>query len=209
LPRLAPRPPPSPPMDLSAVQAALSDKSYSGLAPLCDDLLLQTASRGATTDEWPYAAHLLAYLYLNDLNSARFFWKSLPQEVKDARPELVVVWRIGQSLWNRDYAGVYTTAQGFEWGPELADFITAFLESYRKRIFQLLTSAYSTISVPDVAHFMGMSEEDATNFAVENGWSLDASTNMLTVKKPKTQTNQKLDASKLQRLTECVFHLEH
>ncbi|OEL29959.1 COP9 signalosome complex subunit 8 [Dichanthelium oligosanthes] len=233
-------------MDLSAVEAALSDKSYSALAPLCDDLLLQTASRGATTDEWPYAVHLLAHLYLNDLNSARFFWKSLPQEVKDARPELTAVWSIGQCLWNRDYAGVYTAAQGFEWDPNLADFITAFLgeyqifvcydtESYRKRIFQLLTSAYSTIIVADVAHFMGMSEEDATNCmflnpptfdclrfrlclecvssawedAVQNGWSLDAATNMLTVKKPKAQTNQKLDASKLQRLTECVFHLEH
>ncbi|RLM64775.1 COP9 signalosome complex subunit 8 [Panicum miliaceum] len=194
---------------LSAVQAALSDKSYSSLAPLYDDLLLQTASRGATTDEWPYAVHLLVHIYLNDLNNARFFWKLLPQEVKDARPELAAVWRVGQCLWNRDYAGVYTAAQGFEWGPDLAEFITAFLESYRKRIFQLLTSAYSTISVPDVAHFMGMSEEDATNYAVENGWSLDTSTKMLTVKKAKAQTNQMLDASKLQRLTECVFHLEH
>ncbi|CAO2042252.1 unnamed protein product [Urochloa humidicola] len=196
-------------MDLTAFQAALSGKSYSALAPLCDDLLLQAASKGATTDEWPYAVHLLAHLYLNDLNSARFFWKSLPQEVKDARPELAAVWRIGQCLWNRDYAGVYTAAQGFEWGPDLADFITAFLESYRKRIFQLLTSAYSTIIITDVAHFMGMSEEDATNYAVQNGWSLDAATKMLTVKKPKAQTNQKLDSSKLQRLTECVFHLEH
>jgi hypothetical protein len=44
--------------------------------------------------------------------------------------------------------------------------------------------------------------------AVGNAWSLDAATNMLTVRKPKLQTNQKLDASKLQRLTECVFHLE-
>lgn len=60
-------------------------------------------------------------------NSARFFWKSLPQQVKDARPELAAVWRIGQCLWNRDYAGVYTAAQGFEWGPELADFVIAFL----------------------------------------------------------------------------------
>ncbi|RLM85777.1 COP9 signalosome complex subunit 8 [Panicum miliaceum] len=59
-----------------------------------------TASRGATTDEWPYAVHLLAHLYLNDydLNSARFFCKSLPQKAKDARPEFVVVWRIGQCL---------------------------------------------------------------------------------------------------------------
>jgi len=60
-------------------------------------------------------------------NSARFFWKSFPQEVKDTRPELAAVWRIGQCLWNRDYAGVNTAAQGFEWGPDLAEFITAFL----------------------------------------------------------------------------------
>jgi COP9 signalosome complex subunit 8 len=60
-------------------------------------------------------------------NSARFFWKSLPQEVKGARPELAAIWRIGQCLWNRDYAGVYTAAQGFEWGPDIADFIAAFL----------------------------------------------------------------------------------
>ncbi|XP_052153188.1 COP9 signalosome complex subunit 8 [Oryza glaberrima] len=196
-------------MDLAAVHAALAGKSYSSIAPLCDDLFLQAASRGAATDGWPYAVHLLAHLYLNDLNSARFLWKSTPQEAKDARPELAAVWRIGQCLWNRDYAGVYAAAQGFEWSPEIADFVAAFLESYRKRIFQLLTSAYSTISVADVAHFMGMNEEDATNYAMQNGWSLDAAAKMLTVVKPKVKTNQKLDASKLQRLTECVFHLEH
>uniref|UniRef100_A0A0D9W4Y7 COP9 signalosome complex subunit 8 n=1 Tax=Leersia perrieri TaxID=77586 RepID=A0A0D9W4Y7_9ORYZ len=196
-------------MDLSAVHAALAAKSYSAIAPLCDDLLLQAASRGTDTGDWPYAVHLLAHLHLNDLNSARFLWKTTPQEAKDARPELAAVWRIGQCLWNRDYAGVYAAAQGFEWSPEIADFVAAFLESYRKRIFQLLTSAYSTISVADVAHFMGMNEEDATNYAMQNGWSLDATTKMLTVVKPKVKTNQKLDASKLQRLTECVFHLEH
>uniref|UniRef100_A0A0E0DE92 CSN8/PSMD8/EIF3K domain-containing protein n=1 Tax=Oryza meridionalis TaxID=40149 RepID=A0A0E0DE92_9ORYZ len=218
-------------MDLAAVHAALAGKSYSSVAPLCDDLFLQAASRGAATDGWPYAVHLLAHLYLNDLNSARFLWKSTPQEAKDARPELAAVWRIGQCLWNRDYAGVYAAAQGFEWSPEIADFVAAFLghhfvvwvgksgdsdvhtytswKSYRKRIFQLLTSAYSTISVADVAHFMGMNEEDATNYAMQNGWSLDAAAKMLTVLKPKVKTNQKLDASKLQRLTECVFHLEH
>ncbi|CAM0904652.1 unnamed protein product [Alopecurus aequalis] len=196
-------------MDLSTVHAALSAKSYPDLAPLCDDLFLQAASRGAATDDWPYAVHLLAHLYLNDLNSARFLWKTVPQEVKDAHPELAAVWKIGQCLWNRDYAGVYTTAQEFEWGPEIADFVAGFLESYRKRIFELLTSAYSTISVADLAHFMGMSDEDSTNYAERNGWSLDAATKMLTVRKQKAPMSQKLDASKLQRLTECVFHLEH
>jgi hypothetical protein len=60
-------------------------------------------------------------------NSAKFLWKSLPQQVKNAQPELAAVWRIGQCLWNRYYVGVYAAAQGFEWGPELAEFVSAFL----------------------------------------------------------------------------------
>ncbi|VAH47770.1 unnamed protein product [Triticum turgidum subsp. durum] len=187
-------------MDLSAVHAALSAKSYSAIATLCDDLLLQVRILPSRNDVWSGGV---------SRNSARFLWKTVPQEVKEAHPELGAIWKIGQCLWNRDYAGVYTSAQGFEWGPEIADFVAGFLESYRKRIFELLTSAYTTISIADVAHFMGMSEEDATNYAVQNGWSLDVATKMLTVRKQKPQTNQKLDASKLQRLTECVFHLEH
>ena len=63
-------------------------------------------------------------------NSARFFWKSLPQEVKDVRPELTAVWRIGhwpvplEPLLRRCLHG---SAGVREWGPDLADFITAFL----------------------------------------------------------------------------------
>lgn len=45
--------------------------------------------------------------------------------------------------------------------------------------------------------------------AVEHGWSLDAPTKMLTAVKPKIATEQKADPSKLQRLTEFVFHLEN
>ncbi|WOK97338.1 hypothetical protein Cni_G06046 [Canna indica] len=82
-------------------------------------------------------------------------------------------------------------------------------ENYTKKMFQLLNSAYSTISVGDVAHFLGMTEDNATNYALQQGWTLDSSSKMLTVKKPKMVAEQKLDPSKLQRLTEYVFHLEH
>ncbi|KAG8044818.1 hypothetical protein GUJ93_ZPchr0383g40537 [Zizania palustris] len=116
-------------------------------------------------------------------NSARFLWKSTPQETKDARPELAAVWRIGQCLWIRDYAGVYTTAQGFEWGPEMADFVAAFLEIYRKRIFQLMLLTLCFL------------KQSCYNNAIQNGWSLDVTTKMLTVVKPKVKTNQKLDVA--------------
>ncbi|XP_073114944.1 COP9 signalosome complex subunit 8 isoform X1 [Elaeis guineensis] len=205
-------------MDLSQLQSALASKSYEKIADICDEVMLQVeahhfpkvASRGIVfQEEWPYAIHLLGHIYVNDLNSARFLWKSIPQGIKESRPELVAAWKIGQCLWNRDYAGVYGAIRGFEWSPEVIGLVTTFLENYTKKMFQLLTSAYSTITVADVAHFMGMSEDDATNYALQQGWTLDSSSQMLTVSKPKITTEQKLDPSKLQRLTEFVFHLEH
>ena len=44
---------------------------------------------------------------------------------------------------------------------------------------------------------------------LQQGWSVDAASQMLTVKKQAVITEQKIDPSKLQRLTECVLHLEH
>lgn len=59
-------------------------------------------------------------------NSARFLWKSIPSHVKEAQPEIVAVWKIGQCLWTRDYAGVFGAVRGFEWSAEVAGIITAF-----------------------------------------------------------------------------------
>ncbi|XP_017697317.1 COP9 signalosome complex subunit 8-like isoform X2 [Phoenix dactylifera] len=154
-------------MDLSQLQSTLASKSYEKIADICDEVMLQVASRGiAFQEEWPYAIHLLGHIYVNDLNSARFLWKSIPQRIKESRPELVAAWKIGQCLWNRDYAGVYGAIRGFGWSPEVIGLVTTFSENYTKKMFQLLTSAYSTITVADVAHFVGMSEDDATNFVI-------------------------------------------
>ncbi|ONK77493.1 uncharacterized protein A4U43_C02F7130 [Asparagus officinalis] len=197
-------------IDFSQLQGALASESYDKIADICDELMLQVASKGVAFEiEWPYAIHLLGHFYINDLNSARFLWKSIPSHVKEAQPEIVAVWKIGQCLWTRDYAGVFGAVHGFEWSADVAGIVTAFSESYTKRMFQLLQSAYSTITVADAAHFMGMSEDDATKYALQHGWTLDSSSNMLTVRKPIVVKQQKLDPSKLQRLTEYVYHLEH
>ncbi|KAB1221678.1 COP9 signalosome complex subunit 8 [Morella rubra] len=135
-------------------------------------------------------------------NSARFLWKSIPAAIKESQPELVAVWKIGQKLWTRDYGGVHEAIRGFDWSQEVE-------ELYRKRMFQLLLSAYSTIGIQDTALFLGMNEDDVTNYVIQQGWVLDPASRMLTVTKQTTVTEQKLDASKLQRLTEYVFHLEH
>lgn len=197
-------------MDLSELQVALASKSFENIGDICDNLMLQVASTGISfQQDWPYSIHLLGHLYVNDLNSARFLWKSIPSGVKESRPEVVAAWKIGQCLWNRDYAGVHAAIRGFDWGPEVVGLVAAFGESYTKRNFQLLVSAYSTISVADTAMFLGMSEDDATSYALQHGWTLDSMSRMLSVQKPKIVSEQKLDSSKLQNLTEYVFHLEH
>ncbi|XP_058076890.1 COP9 signalosome complex subunit 8 [Magnolia sinica] len=188
----------------------MASKSYDKIADLCDDLLLQVAAEGVVfQEEWPYAIHLLGHIYVNDINSARFLWKSIPSVIKENKPEIVAAWKIGQHLWTHDYAGVHEAIRGFDWSPEVQGLVTAFSGNYTKRMFKLLLSAYSTISIADTAHFLGMSEEDATNYALQHGWSVDPASQMLTVKRQLVLTEQKLDHSKLQRLTEYVFHLEH
>ncbi|PIA55848.1 hypothetical protein AQUCO_00700280v1 [Aquilegia coerulea] len=197
-------------MDFHDYNVAMATKSYDKVADVLDEIMLQTAAEGVVfQDEWPYELHLLGYIYANDLNSARFLWKSIPSSIKETKPEVVAAWKIGQQLWMRNYAGVHEAIRGFQWSQEAQVLVTAFSELYTKRMFELLMSAYSTISIGDTALFLGMSEEDATNYALQRGWTVDSVSGMLTVKKQSIVTEQKLDPSKLQSLTEYVFHLEH
>ncbi|EEF34428.1 cop9 signalosome complex subunit 8 (csn complex subunit 8), putative [Ricinus communis] len=176
-------------MDFTPLTDALASKSYDTISDICDQLMLK------------------AILIL--FNSARFLWKSIPSAVKENQPEVVATWRIGQRLWTRDYAGVHEALRGFDWSQETRVLVAAFSELYTKRMFQLLLSAYSTISIQDAALYLGMTEDDAANYVLQQGWIVDPASQMITVKKQPIVTEQKLDSSKLQWLTEYVFHLEH
>ncbi|KAK8578943.1 hypothetical protein V6N13_142193 [Hibiscus sabdariffa] len=197
-------------MDFSVLNEALASSSFDKISDVCDALMLQVAAEGVPfRDEWPFAIHLLGHIYVDDVNSARFLWKSIPATIKESQPELVAAWKIGQKMWTRDYAGVYEAIRGFDWTQQTQFLVAAFSELYTKRMFELLQSAYSTISIQDAAQFLGMSEEDATDYVLREGWTVDPTSRMLTVTKQAIVKEQKLDPGKLQRLTEYVFHLEH
>ncbi|GMH15636.1 hypothetical protein Nepgr_017477 [Nepenthes gracilis] len=197
-------------MDLSILTEALASKSYDKIAVICDNLMLQVAAEGtAFQNEWPYAIHLLGHIYADDINSARFLWKSIPPAIKEVQPEVGAAWKIGQKLWLRDYGGVHEEIRGFNWSPETQCLVAAFSDIYTRKMFQLAAAAYSTISVQDAALFWGMNEDEATKYALLEGWTLDEASRMLTVKKQPVVAEQKLDPGKLQRLTEYMFHLEH
>ncbi|MCO5556363.1 hypothetical protein L7F22_009911 [Adiantum nelumboides] len=159
--------------------------------------------------DWPYAIQLLGHIVISDLNGARFLWKRIPADAKQSQPELTAAWKIGQCLWTHDYAGVHNALQCYPWSPAVQQIVNAIKDDYSRKNFKLLSTAYSTISVADAAKFLGLTESETVKSTTQNGWTLDPASNMLTVVPAVNLAAQKLDASKLQDLTEYVFHLEH
>ncbi|KAH6757790.1 hypothetical protein C2S51_038634 [Perilla frutescens var. frutescens] len=199
-------------MDFSALNEALAFKSYDKVADICDTFMLQVASEGVSFhEEWPYAIHLIENFvaFLEILVEFVSLAALIPLSVKESQPEVSAAWKIGQRLWIKDYASVHEAIREFKWSPQCQGIVAAFSQLYTKRMFELLLSAYSTISIQDTALFLGMNEDDAANYVLQHGWTVDLTSRMLTVKKQTIATEQKLDPSKLQRLTEYVFHLEH
>ncbi|XVE65174.1 hypothetical protein DITRI_Ditri07aG0159800 [Diplodiscus trichospermus] len=196
-------------MDFSVLNEALASKSFDKIADICDNLMLQQRRAFLFKTNGLSQFIFLATYTLMILIVQRFLWKSITPAIEERQPDLVAAWKIGQKLWTRDYAGVYEAIRGFVWSQETQPFVAAFSEIYTKRMFELLLSAYSIISIQDAAQFLGMSEEDATNYVLRQGWTVDTASQMVTVTKQGIVREQKLDPGKLQRLTEYVFHLEH
>ncbi|KAK6935083.1 CSN8/PSMD8/EIF3K [Dillenia turbinata] len=140
-------------MDFSVLTNALASNSFD-----------QVASQGiAFQEEWPYAIHLLGYMYVDDINSARFLWKSMPSVIKENNPEVLAAWKIGQRLWTRDYAGVYDAIRGFDWSQQVQDLVAAFLGKLEIKISAFLFSLLFGIVMPlcsrkIIESFMGESK---------------------------------------------------
>ncbi|THG23527.1 hypothetical protein TEA_022182 [Camellia sinensis var. sinensis] len=57
-----------------------------------------------------------------------------------------------------------------------------------------------SVNIQDTALLLGMNDDDATNYVLQWGWSVDSISQMLTVKSQSVVTEQKLDPSKLQQI---------
>uniref|UniRef100_A0A0K2UJP3 COP9 signalosome complex subunit 8like [Megachile rotundata] n=1 Tax=Lepeophtheirus salmonis TaxID=72036 RepID=A0A0K2UJP3_LEPSM len=62
-----------------------------------------------------YAKLLAVYLQQNDLCSAKFLWKRIPEENKAENQELEKIWNVGKALWNRDQPGTFRGLLNTDW----------------------------------------------------------------------------------------------
>jgi hypothetical protein len=180
----------------------------------------QFAKIAADTEEWEYACaegskeqplygvQLLAYLIQNELHYARFLWKRIPKKVKESDPELAAIWAIAQNMWNKKYAEFYQSLQGYNWAPGTVQLIQALAERFRERTFQLVSAAYSNITISDLSALLGVSEEDALGFARKANWEIDTTTRSVNPRPLPRPKIQGTGLEQLQQLTEYVVYLE-
>ncbi|GAQ90147.1 hypothetical protein KFL_006060010 [Klebsormidium nitens] len=189
------------------VQRALTQRQFHDLACILDALELEVAGSALDAD-WPYVLHLLGHVILQDLNSARFLWKRIPQSMKLSNPELQAAWRIVQALWQHDRPEVHRALKGYAWTQPAQGLVTAIGEEFGMQMFKLLSTSYSSMYVDEAARILGVTTAETIALALQRGWSVDPTSKILTTTKSRERPEQKTDVSHLQNLTDYVFQLE-
>jgi COP9 signalosome complex subunit 8 len=130
-----------------------------------------------------YTQLLALYVLTDDLPSARLLWKRIPDAMKhpegDVEPDLVHVWRLASLLIQKhlkDIPEVYNICHNRVWPPFVKKIIAQIAVSTRQRMVNLITSAYSHITLIDLAKLTGCStEKEARTLVTDLGWTFDPS----------------------------------
>jgi len=190
------------------LQQIIETQQWTQLLLACEQYEFESSNEPASPATLPfYGIQLFGYLLVNDLNSARFLWKRIPTEVKAAVPEFAQIWKIGQSMWKREYKNIYASLQ-VNWAPIYQSLARHLADQFRQRTFTLLSRAYTTISVNDCAVILGLPAAEVVQLTTQRGWQLDQATNMLRPAPYADQKVQKTGIDQLGNLTKYVVFLE-
>ncbi|KAK9510086.1 hypothetical protein O3M35_004944 [Rhynocoris fuscipes] len=153
-----------------------------------------------------YGKLLAIYLYQHDLCNAKFLWKRIPAHIKAENVELRNIWAVGKSMWQRDMNACYTLVTKTEWSDNVASIMRALTDSVRERCLNLVSNAYSSVTVDTVSQLLGTS--DVVAVAKEHGWTVEG--NMVSpVRKTIPQAQTTSTEEQLHRLTSFVSILEN
>ncbi|KAF0301746.1 COP9 signalosome complex subunit 8 [Amphibalanus amphitrite] len=119
-----------------------------------------------------YSKLMACYLLENDLCSAKFLWKRAPASAKETDGPLGRLWSVGQKLWTKDFPATYSVLRG-EWPDYLQKAVSELEGVIRERVLTLVSRAYTSITLTDLAAFAGVSADQVAAVARERGWSVD------------------------------------
>ncbi|NP_001279060.1 COP9 signalosome complex subunit 8 [Callorhinchus milii] len=193
---------------MPAAVMAENSVGFSKLLEQCETQELEAPGGIATPQV--YGQLLALYLLHNDMNTARYLWKRIPQALKTANPELGGIWSVGQRIWQRDFPGIYSVISSHQWSETIQPIMESLRDATRRRAFGLVAQAYTSISADDLAAFVGLVVDEAVKAVLEQGWQADPTTRMVVPKKAESLPVPQIpNEQQLARLTDYVAFLEN
>lgn len=175
---------------------------YASLAKKLENQELESSTGQASPQV--YSQLLAIYLYLNDLTSAKFLWKRIPQDIKKANEELSTIWLVGKLMWKKNYSEIHSViSSNPSWPNHLKNIMNLISESIRERSIALINKAYSIISVADVANLLNLSKEETLRLAPKYNWVCDEEQTFFEIKGCPTHTSN----SNYEGLTQTTIDL--
>lgn len=170
---------------------------------------MEIESPGCVVPFEVYGQLLAVYLHDNDLCAAKFLWKRIPESIKADHPELQKIWSVGMALWERNLPEAYA-ALNQTWSEGVSSIMKAVKEKTRARFVNLVSQAYSSISLAEFSTYVGLGELEAGELASQQpGWSLDTQNKIIIPAQVEVKETETIPSEQqLQLLTDFVAFLE-
>lgn len=162
------------------MESTLAYTHYASLSKVLEGQELESA--GSQTSPQVYGQLLAIYLLFNDLTSAKFLWKRIPDRIKAANGELSTIWAVGKLMWARNYAEIYRTIDSIPiWPNHLKNIMKLITQSTRKRVIELISKAYSSISLANASQLLALDKDETLSLAGTLNWQYESDSGFLTI----------------------------
>ncbi|XP_055299582.1 COP9 signalosome complex subunit 8 [Sitodiplosis mosellana] len=158
-----------------------------------------------------YAELMAAYLYKNDLSSARFLWKRIPLNVKTGNIELEKIHSVYICLWNNDIAGFFKIIN-YEWSNNIAELMFELREKTYKETVDLIAKAYTSLFEDFICNMLNQTPDVITELCKNLEWEIEDGNYPRLIKPrrpPDAKVNTESAENLLAKLTDFVSFLEN
>ena len=177
-------------------------------ASLTFDLESQELNSAGKCSDRVYAQLLAIYLLSNDLQNAKFLWKRIPVQTKNASQDLKEIWQIGKLLLQRKSSLVYPLIDAYQWPAFLANIMNELKEEIKAQQLSLIQKSYSYISIANFKKMLYIkSNEELLAMVNTMGWQADDEGVLVTKAQPVFESLSS-NQEHLEKLVEHVTFLE-
>ncbi|KAF9482813.1 hypothetical protein BDN70DRAFT_852734 [Pholiota conissans] len=178
---------------IPAMVEAITQKNYQVLIDLAEEAEYMIAKERQPIRLFVIAPLVLAYLIRDNAPPARHALHRLSENLATL-PLSRALSSIVVSTMNRQHAQLYEQVNALtslvsqpdffdrNLGSVIHDLTAVFLESFRQRTFELLSTAYTSLPSSLACVYLGLPAEQIINVAENNGWSYEPSSQILSPK---------------------------